>query len=1419
MQKNTLSLRKFLCFTQLDEKTASYTTNSMYRNIFKICYKYLVLIFILFTVSGVSHATTSHLMPLLNYKHLSTDDGLPCNEVQDIFQDKEGFIWIATRYGLCRYDGYQFKTFRAALNTPGLLTNNNVFTLADDHNGTLWIGTQEGLNAFDKRTGRIRQFTYPSLPHNVISCLLVDKEHNVWIGTDTGLAQYIPERDTIVIHRGQEAGNLPNCAIKSLIQDADGDLWIGTWSNGLYRKPIERKTFISYPPLNDRNSANTVFQDSQGRIWVSGWDCGLYLLNNHKNVKEVTYRHFAHRNGDDNSLLDNIIYSIEEDPKTHSLWIGTRSGISIMQYTTDGERFVNYSSADEQHYLPGDEITSLLRDDAGHLWIGSIGGGVLMAETNKTNFRSYMSPMLDGTLPVNSIQALCMDRDNNLWIGIGGYGIARKDADTGQTIPHSKLPEFAGFGNTRINDILQRSNGELWFAAYDGGILIYKRKGEKVQRVNPGNASFIASYCPTSLYEDRHGNMWVGCHEGLGVKLTNGSEHRFNTIRLTDGRELPGWALHVKDIKEDADGSYWIATANVGLFHITGNIANPQSLCFTQYAFSNQKLSVNSTLCLHTDLWNRLWVGTAGGGLYQYDRERDSFVSKNQEFNIPSDMIASIEQDEKGNLWMGTNKGLVCISLTSTISMRLYTASDGLLGNFFQHNSSCHKDGILFFGGNNGYNSFCPAEMMEDTTSTTCCITDIRIFNKSVSVLDSILRKKICPTLPPYVKHITIPYDQNNFNIEFALLTYKNPLQNRYAYQLEGFDNNWKYTDATQRTAYYNNLKSGNYTFKVKATNENGVWSRQECILKIEVLPPFWATWWAYLIYIIVVIATVWQIFCMTKRRMLLKNELHLRQMEKDKIEELSHAKLQFFTNITHELLTPLTIISASVDELKLQAPSYTGIYQVMTNNVNRLMRLLQQILEFRKAETGNLKLRVAHANLADFIRKEAEGFRPLISKRKISFNVTCTPDDIMGYFDTDKLDKILYNLLSNAAKYNEEGGEINVILTYDSNPDFVLLRVKDNGEGISKEKQATLFQRFYEGDYRKFKTIGTGIGLSLTKDLTLLHQGTITVESEPGRGTEFTVRIPIEQSYYRDDQVEKVIEQPAMQFMENDADEQRDNPQTDLTTEFNDTNDCHSPSEHAVLVIEDNLDLLQLMTRLLKHEYRVFTAENGREGIAVLKQEDISLVVSDVMMPVMDGIDFCKYVKGHIELSHIPVILLTAKNKEEDRAEAYEVGADAFIAKPFNLTVLYARIRNLLKYRERVAYDFKNQLVFEAKDLDYTTIDEDFVERAVACVNHHLDDPDYDQTLFADEMNTSKSTLYKKLKSLTGLNTSGFICNVRLKAACRLMEEKQGALRISELAYTVGFNSPKYFTTCFKKEFGMLPTEYMERFMPGDKA
>lgn len=1349
------------------------------------------------------------LLTSLKFKQISTLNGLPTDEVQKVYQDKDGLIWFATRYGLCQFDGYEVKLYKSNLYTPGLITSNNVYCLADDGEHNLWIGTQEGVNVLNKKTGKIRSYLSPAIPCNSVSCILVTRDYTVWLGTDAGLCQYNPQNDTFVIYDERITGGLlSRTPIKALYEDRDGDIWIGTWQKGLYRYNTKTKKIYSYPKFNSRNSAHVIFEDSHRTIWVGAWDEGLYKLNDPKNLQTVTFTNYFRRAGNEQSLSDNIVYDIIEDPNSQTLWVGTRSGLSIMKQSDPGS-FINYKPRGTFFHIPYDELNSIIRDSYGNIWIASIGGGVLMTDTRRPMFDLHVIDLSDEQIATTAIRSLFVDSMDNLWIGVGSYGLACKMKGSGKVLMHSRIPEFSHIPFIpTVYSMIQRKNGEVWFGTYNGGVYVYQR-GKKVVNLLSKNCDFLVNDCISALYEDSKKNCWVGTRGGMAVKLENGKSSRIEKMVFKDGKTLDSY--YVKDIVEDRDHSVWVATADHGIIHISGDIRQVESLKFTNYSLSNRSMTTNAILCLHLDKKGRLWAGTEGGGLYLYNRNKALFEAKNREYNIPGDMIGSIEEDNIGNLWLGTNVGLARLNTQArgnNEAVRMYTSADGLQDNFFISGSSCNYHEKLYFGGYKGYNCFIPKNMEDGQEEVPFIITDIKFFNKSFDVLPPNIKNKISIDMPAYTQKIEIPYQYNNFSFEFAALTYTRPQLNQYAYRMIGFDREWQYTKADRRFAYYNNLKSGTYKFQLKATNEHGIWSGYIREIVVIILPPFWATWWAYLIYTVLFMIVSFYVYKAIKNRILLANELKVREIEQAKSEELNHAKLQFFTNITHELLTPLTIISATVEELKREIPGQRSLYSVMNNNINRLIRLLQQILEFRKAESGNLKLRVSQGDIVAFVKNQIESFLPLIKQRKIEISLDCASESMIGYFDVDKLDKILYNLLSNAAKYNKAGGSIKISLLYDKDKSFIWLSVKDNGEGISPEKLKDLFKRFYEGDYRKFNTIGTGIGLSLTKDLVELHKGTITVDSKLGVGTEFTIKLPIDSSYYDQSQIDN---KEGFPIKPPEEDNNLSDEMVDVKTK--------TEKYYSILVVEDNKELLELMEKLLKRDYNVFCAENGESALKLLENEDIDLIVSDVMMPGMSGTDLCKYLKGRFEMSHIPIILLTAKNLEQDRVEAYEAGADAFISKPFNLAVLYARIRNLLKYKERVANEFKNQLVFEVKDLDYTSVDEEFMQRAIDCVNRHLDDCNFGQIEFVEEMQTSKSTLYKKLKSLTGLNTSAFIRNIRLKAACHIMQEKASSIRVSELAYAVGFNDPKYFSTCYKKEFGMLPSEYMERFIYPDRT
>lgn len=1342
------------------------------------------------------------------FSKLYAFEDLPSDEVTQVIQDNHGYLWIATNAGLCRFDGYRIRTYKDNLFMPNLLRSNAIKCLVEDLSHTLWIGTDNGLDRLDLVTGEFRPVPDERLARKPVSMLYATLDSSVWISTSDTLYRYLPHAGEFRAYPPRQ-GERSVRAVKAMLADSNGNLWAGTWDDGLLRYDAATDRFLPCPLFGGTRSIHVLFEDSRGTCWAGTWGHGLFRFEG--TPAGSPFRQYRHETDERSSLSDDIVYAIEEDPENGTLWVGTRSGLSILRLDAyeNSTPFVNYLPDDEARRLPYNELNAIMRDRSGLFWLGMMGGGVYSADMRHSEFRAHNLEAIRQEVFTASVRSLLVDRDSNLWIGIGSYGLLMQPRGTTKPLFYKEPDGEGTVDQHTVNCFIERDrSGEVWMGTWGDGIFRYDKQAGALLALSPESSKHFPDPYVFSLMEDGHHNVWVGTRSGVALLYPDGSGCNLTERMQGDDGQPVSLAHTCYEILETRDRHVWIATSH-GIFRLTGSAEEPSSLRVRIYDNRNGRLAFNEAQCLHEDSRGRLWAGLEAGGLTLYDPEKDRFLPMNTTYGLLADAVLSIQEDKRGNLWLGTNMGLVHLTVgenTGTAASYIYTKADGLLDNIFIRKASGrYTDGTLFFGGHNGYISFHPDRLSEVEKQAAVSITDISVFNIPLDRMPAAVRQTVSPAAPDYAERITLSHAQNNFSIEFSSLTYVNPSKNKYAYRLEGFDEDWRYTGASNRVANYNNLPAGHYTFCLKGSNENGLWSDAERRLAVTVLPPPWRTPWAYLLYFATGALLLGFAYRLTRDRIREKQERQLDALERAKAEEVNHAKLQFFTNITHEFLTPLTILSASLDELKLQAPQQGSYYRIMSDNINRLIRLIQQILEFRKAETGNLQLRVSQGDISSFIRKEVDAFTPLMKRKRIRCLLTLPDTPVIGYFDTDKLDKILYNLLSNASKYNREEGTIEVTVTQDTLKGLLTLTVKDEGEGIPPEAQKRLFQRFYEGDYRRFKTIGTGIGLSLTKDLVILHGGTIRVESEKGKGTAFFVTLPITRSAFRDDQVDASLPaepETAIALPETGEETLPELPPAEPAT----------TEPRTLLLVEDNEELLSLMEKLLRREFRLFTATNGQAALEVLGKEEIDLVVSDVMMPVMDGITLCRTIKGQIDTSHIPILLLTAKNSEEDRIEAYESGADAFLSKPFNRALLHARIRNLLRSRERNAREFKKQLVFEAQELDYTSIDEEFLERAIACVNRHLADADFDQPQFIEEMATSKSTLYKKLKSLTGLNCSAFIRNIRLKAACRIIDEKKH-LRISELAYAVGFNDPKYFSSCFKKEFGLLPTEYMERF------
>lgn len=1323
-------------------------------------------------------------------------DFLPTKEIKCLYNDNQGFIWIGSSNGVFKFDGYDTKGYKSNYKSTTLLTDNSINCIVEDKDNNLWVGTNKGLNRIEKKTGKIYKIENDRFENILIASIIVTKRNELFIGTDKGLVQYYWKNDSCRVLSGLSDGYaiIPN-VVKGLLEDSDGYIWVGSWAEGVVKfDPVSGRIY-GFPRIGKRNSAHTVFEDSKKNIWIGTWGEGVYRVKNDLYGRFVKWETYPYEQGKKNSLIDNVIYCFNEDKNNNSIWVGTRGGLSIIKEEEDGYSVENHYPNGDNNSLSYNEVNSIIRDKQGVIWLGMLGGGINFVKTDRPAFKNDRLKTLKERYYSNSIRSIFKDNSDNLWIGLGSIGLATKNLKTGEERFHSEIDVLKDLNLPTINKIISsRDCNTLWLCTYGQGIFEYDKKRRTAKKLYAVNNNDMEWRCVFDFVDDESGKYWMATKFGLLVYYPE-TKHVYDV----GNNELINST--VNSILKDKKGQLWVATSNKGIFCID-DVSKGEKSDFKQYNINNNKISTNRVSNIFIDSKDRIWATTEGAGLAFYDDKKDIFVSMSDYMNFPTDIVTGIQEDKNGFLWLGTNIGLVQFLLNENnltkSNCRIFTIYDGLVDNIFNSSTFKSEDGEMFFGTHNGLVSFYPEEIEAKVFSSPIEITNFKFLGTDWDKMEEKDKNKISVLSPEFTEKITIPYDKNNFLIEFAALSFINAEKNKYSYKLEGFDKNWQDVPFGMHSATYNNLPSGTYKFRLMASNQNGVWTERDNRLTIIVEPKPWRTWWANMLYTMIVIGLGFFGFKIITNRIYLRNEIKLKELENTQTEEINQTKLMFFTNITHELLTPLTIISASVDELKLIEPKYLKQYQVMLNNVNRLIRLLQQILEFRKADSGNLKLKVAKGDIVTFIKNSVESISPLLKKKDIIYSFKSETDHLEAYFDIDKLDKILYNLLSNAAKYNETGNKVNIIFESENDGNMAVIKVKDNGKGFTHESMNKLFERFYEGDHRKHNTIGTGIGLSLTKNLVELHGGTILVESEPDKGACFIVRIPISRDAFNPEEIDDSI----------------------LISDYNVSSystenigiqgeETEDDSKKSILIVEDNEDLKNLMVGILSLEYKVITASNGLEALEAINTEDISLIISDVMMPEMDGFEFTRKMKAELETSHIPIILLTAKNTENDQVEAYNIGADGFLGKPFNVNVLQAKIKNLMKSKEFHAKDFKKKVEFKAKEFDYTSIDEAFIQKAIDCMHKHLDDPDFDQNKFIDEMSVTKSTLYRKLKSLTGMNTSAFMRNIRLKAACSLLLEKKN-IRISELAYAVGFSDPKYFTASFKKEFGVLPKDYV---------
>jgi signal transduction histidine kinase/ligand-binding sensor domain-containing protein/DNA-binding response OmpR family regulator len=1324
----------------------------------------------------------------LRFERFHLNDKLPSNSVNRLYHDKEGFMWFGTKDGLCRFDGYDIKVFRTSAITPGKLRSNDIHHITEDQFNRLWVGTFEGVNIIDKRNFSVSGLKIPYLQNDRINYILNDKQGKMWVATSNyGVLCVDPKTEEFVRYSSDSDSpiKLKRNAVTQVFEDKDGRIWLAQWNSGLcYIDPVN-KTITHAPAIGSKDNPFRIFQDSKGEYWVCSWGDGIFKAEiterGQIKIKSVPLSPKSEKS------IDDIVYSITED-KDGRIWLVTFTGLDVLEKDENGQ-YIVYNG----NQLFNDEATglfhSIIRDNRDNLWLGSVGEGIFQMDFNKLPIRNYPLNEIKRYNAQPYVTRICQTSSNELFLVINRIGLFHFNLNS-QIINRPSDPVLRNLKSI-IAIIYHRQTGDIWISNEgDSEVHIFRVEGSNLthkETLSIPNTSYSTENSVTFMREDQSGNVWIGTNNGLFLKK------RGEKISLIDEN------LHlINDIIIDKKQRIWIGTDKDGLYCMQTNKSSATGYSLKRISLKindYESVSVQSILCRKN---GNLFIATKEGGLYVYDAVTGKAEDISSVYGISEEGFLDIAEDNLGNIWLTTLKRIIRYN-PETHASTYYSTSDGILVSAFFKNALLKlNSGELLFGGNNGLCMF-SSEIQAASSGTADVIvrvTDILIQNKSLYDIEG------SGKFDPDKNSVILKHNENSLSIEFSALDHAAASKIQYAYRISGIDKDWNYTGNNRRFVSYSNLAPGTYTFQVKASDENGVWSNHISSLRITVKPPLYQTWWAQLIYVVIFIIIVYVLTNTVANRIRLRNELKISNIEKIKTEELTQIKLRYFTNISHELLTPLTVIMLQIESLQKRLTDHTVQFDIIKDNVMRLKRLIKQILVFRKTESGNMKLRVLQSDVVAFVRNICHSsFNPQVTENEIDFTVDIQYDSYQAWFDPDKLDKIIYNILSNAFKYTPKGGSIAVKMSFVPRGNEVIMRlsVSDTGIGIPEQDLPHIFRRFYISSTSD-QSQSHGIGLSLTHDLLEIHHGKIEVMSQVGEGSVFTIEIPVSETAYVPD--EKLNDEENVP----DDETQAVNEQDIVSTEA----EAASDLMFNILVVEDNKGLNKLIAENFADKYRVFTAENGLQGLQIVKDQEIDLIISDVMMPEMDGLTFCKIIKNDLNTSHIAVLMLTAKNSAEDRIECYNAGADAFIAKPFEIGVLNARVKNLIGKIRQKAENFQQGVEINISSMEYNSIDEVFLKSAVNKVEEKLSEESFDFDEFAIDMATSKSTLHRKLKSLTGLSPGEFIRNIRMKHAVQMLNNNIG--NISEIAYAVGFNDPKYFSRCFKAEFGMTPKEWMDQ-------
>jgi len=1352
------------------------------------------------------------------FSHLDVNNGISDNFIKCIYKDLKGFTWFGTNSGLNRFDGYKFEVFQQNSSDSTSIADNSINAITADIYGNLWVGTGGGVSKLDCETFKFsrvkleRSSAYGCPDIGYITAMSTDAEGNIMIGTHNGLFLYNPKSNLkrhILPDEKSCSSQINN--ITSVFPDKSGSFWIGTINGFIIKYNLKSDSLEKiglYSITNSRNGpVSNLFVDDANNLWAADLN-GLHIFNINKNSWDFDSGKKI------SEVFKNLqITAISQDSEKH-IWVATDGNgafiIDREDLSTENITTMPYSEGT----LSSNGLSSLFCDKTGIIWIGSSKKGVDFYKKNIRKFRLIRNyPNEPNSLSHNDVNCITEDLKGNIWIGTNGGGLNYYNRKTNKYDHYDSAHGHPDrLSSNIIVSVFEDSENQIWIGTYFGGLnCLDPVTGKiKVYHHNDSDSSTLSDDRIWSICEDSKKNIWVATLTS-GLNMFDRKTGKFKRINTQNS---PICFNYINSVTTDKYDNLWISSAH-GLIYY--NPVLNTSKCYYNNPQDPASISDNHVISTFKDSRGFFWICT-NNGLDLMNLKNDSFRVLREADGLPSKRVFRIEEDKDSNLWISTKNGLSKLKIKRTVgpdSLSFdfvnYGMSDGLQGKEFNETAACEThDGELWFGGPDGLNAFYPLEIMEDSSSSKVVISDIRIDNKVVKYGEFINGRVLFEKPIFNTDKIVLKFPENSFTIDFVALNYFFPGKNRYTYTLEGSNDKWITTDGKENFATFTNIRSGTYTFKVKGTNSDGIWNNTPVILKIRVLPPFWASWYAYVLYFIIISSLLLflRFLILTRERM--KTELEQEYIESQHIHEIDSMKIKFFTNISHEFRTPLSLIFSPAEKLmdQLKNKPEEKYLRLILQNAKRLLFMVNQLLDIRKMEIQGFSFNPSAGNIIAFIEEAVFSFNDLSEQKHIKLTFHSEIRELDTLFDKDKLEKILFNLLSNAFKFTPIDGAVSVdILTDNSSdqdaktgvirkPSFLTIMVRDSGIGIPHDKIGNLFINFYQIESAISGDQGSGIGLALVKEFVKLHEGEISVESEPGKGSCFTVVLPVACN-------SNTLSENSLHKKE-----LKEYSQPSRTESFNDNIPKEKPT---IIIAEDNDDLRFYIKDNLQKIYNVYEAANGEEALAIIQNIIPDLIISDIIMPGIGGLELCRRVKADSKISHIPVILLTGLSTEEEQFKSLETGADDFILKPFNFQILEARISNLISVRRNLKQVFSSKLVIGPHNIDITTLDEQFIHKTLDLVEKNISKTDYTVEELSRDLGISRTLLYKKILTLTGKPPLEFIRTLRLKRAAQLLQKSQ--LNVSEVAFQSGFNDPKYFRKHFKNEFGVLPSKYYEQF------